>query len=113
MKTQLIGRKKSQETKRIERYLKERRLEHQFVDIDARPLGPRELDTVAEAVGGHGTLIDVESKVYRKRGMEYMEFDPRDELLEHPELLRVPIVRCDAGVAVCPDTATLDALLGS
>ncbi|MGM0674319.1 MAG: arsenate reductase family protein [Spirochaetota bacterium] len=111
MVIQLIGTKKSKATQKVERYLKERRIDFQFVDITERALSPGELDKIAHAAGGHEELVDTESKAYSKRGMQYMEFDAREELLENPELLRVPIVRSDAGVAVQPDDAGLRTLI--
>lgn len=111
MTPQLIGTKKSNETRRIERYLKERGIDFQFVDLTQRGLSVGELETVATAVGGFDELIDPESRSYRKRGMAYMEYDSREELLEDPSLLRMPIVRTDRGAAVNPDGAALAELL--
>ena len=111
MTPQLIGTKKSNETRRIERYLKERGIDFQFVDLTQRGLSVGELETVATAVGGFDELIDPESRSYRKRGMAYMEYDSREELLEDPSLLRMPIVRTDRGAAVNPDDAALAELL--
>ena len=112
MTTQLIGTKKSKATQKAERYLKERGIEFQFVDLTQRGLSAGELDRIAEAAGGHDTLIDTESKAYTKRGMQYMDFDAREELLEDPGLLRMPIVRGDGGVAVEPEEAGLKRVLG-
>lgn len=95
----------------MERYLKERNIEFQFVELNERGLAPKELDDVAAAVGGHEALINPASKPYKKRSMEYMAFDAREELLEEPLLLRQPILRCDRGVAVEPDEGRLEELL--
>lgn len=110
MTPQLIGKKKSQATKKVERFFKERRIQFQFLDVDTRALSERELESIANGVGSYEALLDETSPTYKKRGMAYMEFDPREELLERPELLKVPIVRCDSGVAVQPDDATLKEL---
>ena len=111
---QLIGTKKSKATQKVERYLKERGIEFQFVDLNQRALSAGELYRIAEALGagGHEALIDTESKAYTKRGMQYMDFDAREELLEDPGLLRVPIVRSNAGVVVQPDEGELKRLVG-
>ncbi|MFW6329173.1 MAG: arsenate reductase family protein [Alkalispirochaetaceae bacterium] len=109
---QLIGTKKSAETRKVERYLKERGIAYQFVDLNERSLAPRELDEVAAAVGGHDALIDTESKAFKQRKMGYMVYDSREELLEEPRLLKTPILRCDAGVAVLPEAERLEELLG-
>ena len=112
MTIQLIGTKKSKATQKVERYLKERGIEFQFVDLSQRSLSGGELDSIAQGVGGFDALIDSESKAYKKRGMQYMDYDPREELLEDPGLMRVPVVRADRGVAVQPDDQELGRLVG-
>ena len=109
---QLIGTKKSKPTQKAQRYLKERGIGFQLVDLAQRRLSAGELDAVADAAGGHEALVDTESASYRKRGMQYMEFDAREELLEDPGLLRVPILRADGGVAVQPDDEELKRVVG-
>ncbi|MFP4485197.1 MAG: arsenate reductase family protein [Spirochaetaceae bacterium] len=111
MTPQLIGTGRSKDTRRIERYLKERRIEFQLVDLSQRGLSVGELEAVAAAVGGFEELVDTASRSYRKRGMTHMEYDSREELLEDPSLLRVPIVRTDRGAAINPDNDTLTELL--
>lgn len=108
---QLIGTKKSKDTRRIERYFKERRIDFQFVDVNQHTPSEGELDAVAAKVGGFEELIDTKSKSYQKRGMQYLDFDTREELLEDPTLLRLPIVRSDRGAAINPDTDELDSLI--
>ncbi len=111
MTVQLFGTKKSNGTKKVERFLKERRIEFQFIDVASKAPALKELDALAHAAGGYGNLIDKDARSYRKRGMQYMEFDPREELLEDPSLLRIPAIRCDRGAAVDPDPETLKRLL--
>ena len=110
MTPQLIGNRKSKGFRACERYCKERRLELQTRDPKEKPLGPREIETLVQGMGDPELLVDTESKAYRQRGLQWMDFDPVEELMEHPELLRQPVVRTDVGVAVDPDTATLDRL---
>lgn len=111
MTPQLIGTKKSAGTRKVERFLKERGISFQFVDLTERGLAPRELDEIAAAAGGHEELIDTEAKQFKKRNMAYMAYDPREELLEDPMLLRQPLLRCDGGIGVQPDEARLKELL--
>lgn len=111
MTPQLIGTKKSSETRKVERFFKERGISFQFVDLSERALAPKELDEIADSCGGHEELIDPESKPYKKRNMEYMAYDAREELLEEPLLLKQPIIRCDRGAAVRPDRGRLEELL--
>ncbi len=92
MGIQIIGTKKCRETQKAERYFKERGWSYHFVDLNQRSLSPGELNSVAAAIGAE-RLIDTESKVYKKKGMAYMEFDPLEEIEEHPELMKTPVVR--------------------
>ena len=57
-----------------------------------KAISPGELDNVCRAVPIED-LIDRESGAYKKRGMAYMDFDIREELLEDSLLLKMPIVR--------------------
>jgi len=90
---QLFGRKKDRDTQRAERWLKERRIPFSFVDLDQKPLSPGELDSIARAVGGYEALVSSESSAYKTGGWAHRAFDPREELLVHPELVKVPILR--------------------
>ena len=111
MTTQIIGTKKSSDYRRCIRFCRERQISFQERDHREKPLSPTELEKVARDCGGYAALIDEESAVYRKRGLAWMEYDPREELLEDPTLLRVPIVRSDRGAAVVPDETMLRELL--
>jgi len=108
---QLIGRKKDRETQKGERWLKERRIAFGFVDLDVKPLSPGELDSVARAVGGHEALWDTQGAAYQKGGWAHRAFDARDELLEHPELLKTPILRLAPKAVVGWDEAAWKALI--
>jgi arsenate reductase-like glutaredoxin family protein len=57
------------------------------------------LDDIARAAGGHDALLDVESKAAASRGLKYMDFDAREELLRDALLLKTPIVRPGKGKA--------------
>jgi arsenate reductase (glutaredoxin) len=92
MQVQIIGTKKSKDTQKAERFFKERGVSVQFVDLRKRPLSGGELANIARVVGADA-LLDTEGAAYESRGLAYMEFDVLEELEEHPELLRVPVVR--------------------
>lgn len=92
MGMQIIGTKKCRETQKTERYFKERGWSYHFVDLNQRALSSGELASVVRAVGADD-LINTDSKVYKKKGMAYMEFDPVEEIEENPELMRTPVVR--------------------
>lgn len=110
---QLFGRKKDRETQRAERWLKERRIAFSFVDLDQKTLSPGELDSIARASGGFETLLDTEGAEYKKGGWAHRSFEVREELLAHPGLLRVPVLRLAPKAIVGFDEASWKALAGS
>ena len=104
MNIQLFGTKKCPDTRKAERYFKERRIPVQYVDLTIRGLSKGELDKV-KAVVGLNNLIDKAGKEYEKRNLKYLVHNPEDMLLQHPLLLKTPIVRngAKATVGYCPD----------
>ena len=110
---QLFGRRKDRETQRAERWLKERRIEFHFIDLEVKPLSPGELDGIARAAGGYQVLVDTDSSEYRKGGWAHRSFDAREELLEHPALLRAPILRAAPKAAVGFDEPAWKTLAGT
>ena len=107
MNIQIFGRNKSFDTKKAERYFKERRIPFQSVDLIRYGLSGKEFDSVLRAVGGIDSLIDWDSKAPEITLMRYME-DARakeDKVFENPSLMKAPIVRNGklATVGYCPE----------
>ncbi len=92
MNIQIFGSKKCKITKKAERWFSERGISYQLVDLLQKAMSPRELDSVLRFVSPE-ELIDENSPAYKNRGLAWMDFDIREELLEHPELIRTPVVR--------------------
>ena len=89
---QIFGKSKCFDTKKAERYFKERRVKYQFIDLDRFGLGRRELDTVRAAVGVEA-LID--EKDPDAALLHYLASDAArlDKLFEEPWRIKTPIVR--------------------
>lgn len=105
---QIFGTKKCKETRKAERWFKERGIRVQSVDLTEKGLSPGELKSVAAKVGGVEALIDRESKRYVDKGLKYSApTGPRIEalLLEDPLLLKTPIVRrgAEATLGFCSE----------
>lgn len=81
MNIQIFGTKKSFDTKKAQRYFKERRIKVQFIDLKEKEMSKGELASVMQAVGGI------------------------DKLLENQQVLAEPIVRNGkkATIGYCPD----------
>ncbi|HWR43020.1 arsenate reductase family protein [Sporomusa sp.] len=105
MNIQIFGIKKCQDTRKAERYFKERKIAFQFIDLTVRGLSKGELDKVRVSVGGLESLIDKTGKEYEKRNLKYLVHNVEEMLLTHPLLLKTPVVRngAKATVGYCPE----------
>ena len=95
MNIQIFGTKKSADTRKAERYFKERRIKFQYVDMNEKGLSKGEFNSVAQAVGGMDKLIDADSK--DKDTLALITYiaaeDKLEKILENQHILRMPIVR--------------------
>ncbi|MBM7865256.1 ArsC family transcriptional regulator [Heliobacterium gestii] len=92
MNVQIWGTKKCQDTRKAERYFKERRIKFQFIDLAVKGLSRGEFASVKSAVG-LDNLIDKEGKEYGKRNLKYLVHDVEEVLMENPLLFKTPVVR--------------------
>jgi arsenate reductase (glutaredoxin) len=92
MNIQIFGTKKCQNTKKAERFFKERGIFYHFIDITVKGLSKGELQNVKSAVGLEN-LIDTDGKEYQKRNLKYIIHNIEEILLQHPLLFKTPIVR--------------------
>jgi arsenate reductase len=100
---QLFGTKKCPETRKAERYFKERGVKLHMVDLAQKGMAAGELRNVAARVGGIEALIDRAGKRYLEKGLAYAApTGPRIEqmLVDDPLLLRTPIVRSEGRATV-------------
>ena len=95
MNIQIYGKSKCFDTKKAERYFKERSIKYQFVDIAKYGLSKGEYESVKKAVGGTAPLIDEKSKEYESQFIKYLarEDDKDQRLLDNPAMFKTPIVR--------------------
>ena len=93
MNIQIFGARKSFDTRKAERWFKERRIKYQYIDLDTKGLSAGEYRSVRAAVG-YDALVDRDSPDYRELGIDYLLPQAAEEkLLENPRLFRAPIVR--------------------
>ena len=108
MNIQIFGTKKSFDTKKAQRYFKERRIKFQFIDLREKEMSKGELQSLMRAVGGLDALIDPKAKDQDTVALiTYLaESQKFDKLLENQQILREPIVRNgkQATVGYEPDT---------
>lgn len=102
---QIFGKPKCFDTKKAERFFKERGIKFQYIDLTSKGMSKGELASVKQAVGGLEPLIDQKAKgVELLRYLAY-EADKEEKLLETPILFATPIVRNGrkATVGYCPE----------
>ena len=95
MSIQVFGTKKNPDTRKAERFFKERGIRFQSVDLSEKGISKGELQSVLQAVGGIDALIDPNAKDRSLLAMmQYLVPEDRfEKLLENPAILKQPIVR--------------------
>ena len=95
MNIQIFGIKKSFDSKKAERFFKERGIKYQFVDMKEKGLSKGEFNSVCQAVGGYEKLIDQECKDKDLLALiTYLaEEDKAEKILENQKMIKTPIVR--------------------
>ena len=92
MNIQIFGLLKCQNTRKAQRYFKERRMPFHFIDLVQKGLSKGELSAIGRAVS-MDNLIDKEGKEYARSNLKYIIHNVEEELLKNPLLLKTPIVR--------------------
>ena len=104
MNIQIFGKSKCFDTKKAERYFKERRIKYQYIDLLRYGMSRGELNSVKNAVGLEA-MIDKNDEDYPL--LRYLASDEAklDKLFEDPYLIKTPIVRNgkQATVGCCPE----------
>lgn len=107
MEVQIFGAKSCNETKKAQRFFKERRVRTHFVDLKERAASAGELRRFAEKFGA-AALLDRAGKRFRERGLHVAEL-PDARILplleDDPLLLVTPLVRSGKQLAVGWDEA--------
>ena len=105
MNIQIFGASKSFDTKKAERWFKERRIKYQYIDVLSKGLSPKEYQSVKQKVGFEA-LVNTKCRLYEDQHKRYMTPTAWEaKILEYPELFNVPIVRNgkEATVGYCPE----------
>lgn len=95
MNIQIFGTRKSQDTRKAERFFKERGIRFQFVDMKEKGLSRGEFESVKKAVGGLDAMIDRECRDNDLLALItwIAEEDREQKVLENQSVLKLPIVR--------------------
>lgn len=95
MNIQIFGKAKCFDTKKAERYFKERGIKYQLIDMKEKGMSKGELTGVIQSLSGYEELIDKNTKDKQSLILfEHLSADDKlDKLLEKQVLIRTPIVR--------------------
>ncbi|HIW08356.1 MAG TPA: ArsC family transcriptional regulator [Candidatus Faecalibacterium intestinigallinarum] len=95
MNIQIFGTSKSFDTKKAQRYFKERGIRFQMIDLKEKEMSRGEFDSVARAVGGWQNLVDPNARDKQTLALldALVDWQKEDKLFENQQLLKQPIVR--------------------
>jgi len=95
MNIQIFGKGKCFDTKKAERFFKERGIKYQYIDLIKYGISAGEYRNVKAAVGHYSQLIDTKSKLYVQLHLAYLAYPAQveEKMLENPGVLLTPIVR--------------------
>ena len=95
MNIQIFGKSKFFDTKKAERYFKERKIKYQLIDMKEKGMSKGEYNSIKQAVGGYENLIDENARDKDTLMLiKYLADDAKEEkLLENPQIIKTPVVR--------------------
>lgn len=95
MNIQIFGTKKCNDTKKAERFFKERGIKYQFIDMKEKGMSKGEFTSVAQANGGIDNMLDSNAKDKDALALiKYIaEEDKVEKILENQQVIKTPIVR--------------------
>ena len=95
MNIQIFGTKKCNDTKKAQRFFKERRINFQFIDMKDKEMSKGEFRSICQAIGGIENIIDSNTK--DKDALALIKYiadeDKEEKILENQQILKTPIVR--------------------
>ena len=95
MNIQIFGTKKCADTRKAERFFKERGIKYQFVDMKEKGMSKGEFLSVAQVNGGMDQMINWEGK--DKDTLALLKYIAEEEKLEkilaNPQVIKTPVVR--------------------
>ena len=93
MNIQIFGTKKCFDTKKAERYFKERGIKYQFIDMKEKGMSKGEFNSVKQSVGGLDNMIDQNHKDKDLLALIKYIVDKEEKILENQQVIKTPIVR--------------------
>ena len=94
MNIQIFGTKKCNDTKKAERFFKERGIKYQFIDMKEKGMSKGEFNSVAQANGGLENMVNWDGKDKELLALiKYIaDEDKLEKVLENPQVIKTPVV---------------------
>ena len=101
------------DAQKVRRFLKERGIAFQLMDLKKHRLGERELDLFARQAGGVRKLVDRADKQTMSHPVAHFDTESliREALLENPRFLVSPITRNGDRILIGYDKSALEKLI--
>lgn len=95
MNIQIFGKPKCFDTKKAERYFKERGIKYQLINLTEKAMSKGELLSIKQAVGGYEKIIDQNCKDKDLLALiKYLrDEDIEEKILENQRIIKTPVVR--------------------
>lgn len=95
MNIQIFGTRKCSDTRKAERFFKERGIKYQFIDMKEKGMSKGEFNSVAQVNGGLENMINWEGKDKELLTLiKYIaEEDRLQKILDNPQVIKTPVVR--------------------
>lgn len=95
MNIQIFGTKKCSDTRKTERFFKERGIKYQFIDMKEKGMSKGEFNSVAQANGGLDNMVNWDGKDKDLLALiKYIAADDKlEKVLENPQVIKTPVVR--------------------
>lgn len=95
MNIQIFGTKKSQDTKKAERFFKERGIKFQSVDLSVKGMSKGEFTSVMQSIGSLEDMLDEKCKDQETYLLiKYLTGDAKlEKVLTNQQVLKQPVVR--------------------
>lgn len=95
MNIQIFGTKKCSDTRKAERFFKERGIKFQFIDMKEKGMSKGEFNSVAQVNGGMEAMLNPDAKDQDTLALiRYLAVEDKlEKILENPQVIKTPVVR--------------------
>ena len=95
MNIQIFGTKKCSDTRKAERFFKERGIKFQVIDMKEKGMSKGEFNSVAQVNGGMEAMLNPDAKDQDTLALiRYLAAEDKlEKILENPQVIKTPVVR--------------------